>query len=44
MSLSNDDRKALVDYRIEKARATLDEAQKVKNLMEKLIALNKLAD
>lgn len=44
MSLSNDDRKALVDYRIEKARATFDEAQKVKNLMEKLIALNKLAD
>lgn len=29
MSLSDDDRKALVDYRIEKARATFHEARKV---------------
>lgn len=29
MSLSNDDRKALVEYRIEKARKSFEEAQKV---------------
>ena len=32
MSLSNDDRKALVEYRIEKAYACLDEAEKVSEL------------
>ena len=52
MSLSDDDRKALVDYRIEKAKKSFEEAYeedileaapKVKQLVEKLIGLNKLA-
>lgn len=42
MSLSNDDRKALVDYRIEKAWATFDEAQKVASLSLWNLAANRL--
>lgn len=42
MSLSNDDRKALVDYRIEKARATFDEAQKVAAMSLWNLAANRL--
>lgn len=42
MSLSNDDRKALVDYRIEKAHATFEEAQKVAAISLWNLAANRL--
>lgn len=42
MSLSDDDRKALVDYRIEKAKATFDEAQKVAAMSLWNLAANRL--
>lgn len=42
MSLSNEDRKALVDYRIEKARAAFDEAQKVATMSLWNLAANRL--
>lgn len=42
MSLSDDDRKALVDYRIEKARAAFDEAQKVATMSLWNLAANRL--
>ena len=42
MSLSNDDRKALVDYRIEKAYASFDEAQKVASISLWNLAANRL--
>lgn len=42
MSLSNDDRKALVDYRIEKAWATFDEAQKVASMSLWNLSANRL--
>lgn len=42
MSLSNDDRKALVEYRIEKAYACLDEAEKVSELSLWNLTANRL--
>ena len=42
MSLSNDDRKALVDYRIEKAYASFEEAQKVAAISLWNLAANRL--
>jgi len=42
MSLSSDDRKALVDYRIEKAWATFEEAQKVAGISLWDLAANRL--
>lgn len=42
MSLSNDDRRALVVYRVEKARATFGEAQKVATVSLWNLAANRL--
>lgn len=42
MSLTSDDRKALVVYRIEKAYAALDEAQKVASISLWNLAANRL--
>lgn len=42
MSLSNDDRRALVDYRIGKAKATFNEAQKVATMSLWNLAANRL--
>jgi len=42
MSLSSDDRKALVDYRIEKAWKSYDEAQKVAAISLWDLAANRL--
>ncbi len=42
MSLSNDDRKALVEYRIEKARKSFEEAQKVAAISLWDLAANRL--